>query len=304
LAEVADLENRVFFYSGSGLRLAAILETPDSTKNKYPGIVLCQGPGGVKEVLVDRVSHYLAKAGYAALRFDYRGVGESEGIKNRLIPMEQVEDVRNAITWLQQQPGVDPSRIGLWGAATGGANVSYVSAFDRRVRCMVSVNGMGDIGAWFRGNRRYWEWLEFLKRLDNDRMKRVKSGESELVETSEIFMRDPASERFASEMLKQYPQMRGKKSLLSLESAEALMDFKPVNVVDRISPRAAMWICAGLDTLLPIEQSIMMYEKAGEPKDLLIIENAEHHALYSGEFFERVMSASVDWFDSYLKKSD
>lgn len=298
------MEKKTFFYSGQGLRLSVILETPDKRGGKCPGIILCQGPGGVKEVLVDRVSHYLMKAGYAALRFDYRGVGESQGIPNRLIPMEQVEDVRNAITWLQQQPGVDPDRLGLWGAATGGANVSFVSALDRRVKCMVSVNGMGDIGTWFRGNRRYWEWLEFLKRLDNDRIKRVESGESELVETSDIFMRDPASQRFASEILKQYPQMQGKKSLLSLESAEALMDFKPVMVVDRISPRAAMWICAGLDTLLPIEQSIMMYEKAGEPKNLLIIENAEHHALYSGKFFEHVMVASVDWFDRYLKKSD
>jgi len=298
------LEKKTFFYSGQGLKLSAILETPEKRGGKYPGIILCQGPGGVKEVLVDRVSHYLVKAGYAALRFDYRGVGESQGMQNRLIPLEQVEDVRNAITWLQQQPGVNPDRLGLWGAATGGAYVSYLSALDRRVKCMVSVNGMGDIGAWFRGNRRYWEWLEFLKRLDNDRVKRVLSGQSELVESGEIFMRDPVTQRFAEEMLKQYPQMRGRKSLLSLESAEALMDFKPVAVVDRISPRAAMWICAGLDTLLPIEHSIMMYEKAGEPKDLLIIENAEHHALYSGEFFERVMAASEDWFNCYLNKSE
>jgi hypothetical protein len=300
------MEKRVSFYSGPGLKLVAILENPAQRKSRKPGIVLCNGPGGGKDGLVDQVSHWFARAGYMVLRFDYRGIGESEGLRNRLIPLEQVEDARNALTFLQQQDGVDPECLGLWGAATGGANVSYLSGVDNRVKCMVSVNGMGDLGRWFRTIRRYWEWLEFIKRLEADRVNRVKTGKSELVETREIITRDPATQHYVEAAQKLLPKRTAYKSYLTLESAEAMMAFKPELVVGRIAPRASMWICASLDTLVPNEQSITMYENAQEPKNLLIIEaeaEDQHHALYSGKPFEQMMTASTDWFDAYLKKA-
>ena len=164
------MERNVFFYSGPGLKLTGILATPSNYEEgsgKRPGIVICQGPGGYKnpkvlkmETLVSAVSNWLSREGYVSLRFNYRGVGESEGPEYRLIPMEQAEDIGNAITFLQQQGEVDTSRIGLFGSATGGANVSYVAGVDSLVKCMVGVNSMGDLGRWMRSIRRYWEWLE------------------------------------------------------------------------------------------------------------------------------------------------
>jgi len=41
------------------------------------------------------------------------------------MPMRQIEDIRNAVTFLQHQPEVVPERIGLFGVSLGGANVSY-----------------------------------------------------------------------------------------------------------------------------------------------------------------------------------
>jgi fermentation-respiration switch protein FrsA (DUF1100 family) len=225
--------------------------------------------------LMPAASQWLNRIGLVALRFSY--------------------------TFIQQQEEVNANSIGLFGAATGGANVSYVSGIDSRVKCMVSVSGMGDLGRWARSSRRYWEWLEWLKLLDQDRVDRVLTGKSRMVSMTDIIPPDPATQREAAKMPDVSDELKATIMSLSMESAEAMSNFSPETVVDRISPRAALWICAGNDTLLPIDQSRSMYEKAKEPKKLVIIEDAEHHALYHTPAFEEVMTHTTEWFATFLK---
>lgn len=308
------MEKKVYFYSGPGLKLTGILSVPpdyEEGAGKQPGVVLCQGPGGYKnpeavamDTLMPTVSQWLNRAGFVALRFSYRGVGESEGPEYRLIPLEQVEDIRNAITFIQQQQEVDADRIGLFGAATGGANVSYVAGIDPRVKCIVSISGMGDLGRWARSARPYWEWLEWLKVLDKDRVNRVLTGKSRIVQMTDIIPPDPAAKREAAKMAEISSELRATAMLLSLESADTMSNYRPETVVDRISPRAAMWICAGNDSLVPIDESRSMYQKAKEPKKLVILEGVEHHALYHSPALEQIMTHATEWFDTHLKARD
>jgi len=300
------VERNVNFYSGPGLKLSGIVNVPEGgpSGTRFPAVVLCQGPGGSKQFLTPDVSRSLAGAGYVTFRFDYRGFGESEGPVCRLIPMEQVEDIRNAITFVQQQPEVEAGRIGLWGAATGGANVSYTAGIDARVRCMVSVSGMADLGSWMRSLRRYWEWVEFLKMIEADRVARVLTGSSRLIETKQVIVRDPATDAFARGAPETPVSGRTGgtgRGVLTAESAGAMVQFRPEAVVDRISPRAAMWIVAGEDTLVPVELSQRMYDRALEPKRLVVVEREEHHGLYSGRGFQQTMGHSIEWFDARLK---
>ena len=89
-----------------------------------------------------------AEAGFVALIFDYRGFGESEGPKWRLIPLEQADDIRNSLTWLETQSEVDTERLGLWGTSFGGAHVPYVMGMDSRVKAAVAQVGF-DTGERF-----------------------------------------------------------------------------------------------------------------------------------------------------------
>ena len=122
------MERPVSFYTGPGLKLSAILELPDTCRrgSKRPGIILCHAGTGNREAFLPEVSQWLVKTGYVVMRFDYRGFGQSEGPKQRLIPFEQVEDIRNAINCMQDQDEVEGERIGLWGPSSGGANVSAI----------------------------------------------------------------------------------------------------------------------------------------------------------------------------------
>src|SRR5271155_4010986 len=87
----------VSFYS-EGSRIAADLFLPADFEpgQKRPGIVLCHGFTGVRQLMLPEYAQRFAEAGYASLIFDYRGFGDSEGTKWRLLPLEQVDDIRNA----------------------------------------------------------------------------------------------------------------------------------------------------------------------------------------------------------------
>lgn len=52
--------------------------------------------------------------------FDYRGFGESDGERGRLVPAMQTEDIISVINWAEKQECIDNQRIGLWGTSLGG----------------------------------------------------------------------------------------------------------------------------------------------------------------------------------------
>src|SRR3990167_8349182 len=139
------MQRKENFYS-DGNKIAATLFIPDdlNESEKRPGIVLCHGFTCIKELILPDYARRFAAAGYVALAFDYRGFGDSEGERGRLIPSAQVADIRNSITFLETLDEVDPERIGLWGTSYGAANVIQVAGIDPRPKCIVAQVGFGD----------------------------------------------------------------------------------------------------------------------------------------------------------------
>ncbi|GJH97008.1 hypothetical protein ECZC10_48560 [Escherichia coli] len=48
------------------------------------------------------------------ITFDYRGFGDSDGERGRLIPEMQIDDIVTVINWAKEQPFIDKERVGLW----------------------------------------------------------------------------------------------------------------------------------------------------------------------------------------------
>jgi fermentation-respiration switch protein FrsA (DUF1100 family) len=293
---------QIFFYS-DGLKLSGLVYQPDDLRpgERRSTVICCHGYTGMKDVYLLPVPERLAAHGHVALAFDHRGFGKSEGVRARLIPTEQVEDIRNAITFAGTLPAVDPNRIGLYGTSFGGGNVVTVAGTDERARCVVAVVAVGNGERWLRSLRAHWEWLKFLDQLSDDRKQRVLTGKSRRVDVTELMPGDPHSRKVIQEKVRAsdtytdgYP----------LENADATILYKPESVVHQISPRPILFIHSERDGLVPVEQSHSMYAKAGEPKKLVVIPGADHYDVYqfvNPHVFEIVMQETVRWFDNHLK---
>lgn len=296
------MEKKVNIYS-DGLKIAGVLYEPDGAEDRScPGIVMCQGMIGIKEYFwFPQVARQFADMGYVALIWDYRGVGESEGEKGRLYPLEQAEDIRNALTYLEVHPKVDPDRLALIGWSFGGGMVPYVAGVDDRVRCSVSIAGWSDGEQWMQGIRRDYEWIRLLDRIEEDRRARLTTGKSAIMSLEDILLGDPLTDHIRDRVLGNIPEM--KDIILtpySLASMEKLIEFKPIDVVDLISPRAIFYIVAGKDTICPAAYAIEMYESTDEPRKLEVLPGLSHYEVYEEPHKARVMEMSTAFLKEHL----
>jgi uncharacterized protein len=293
-----DMATPIEFYS-EGLKLSGDLYLPDGLApgEKRAGIVLCHGYTGVKDLYLPDNARILNNKGYVVLTFDYKGWGTSEGQRSRLAPHSRVADVQAAITFLQMQNCVDEERIGIYGTSYGGATVTWVGAIDHRVKCIVSCVGVGHGARWMRSVRHPDEWVDLLARSKADREKRVLGGESEMVERSEILLPDRQSAALAAAARAKNPNAI---NTLPLDYIDETLQFHPEWVVDKIAPRPILFITTDDDRLVPPEESQSLYDRAGEPKKLVILKGFGHYEVYSEPAFSQVMDETVAWFEQYL----
>jgi fermentation-respiration switch protein FrsA (DUF1100 family) len=272
----------VSFYS-EGVKLRGDLFMPAGigTNEHRPGIVLCHGYTGVRSLYLPDNARLLTEAGYVVLSFDYKGWGDSDA----------------ALTFLGAQSMVDPDRLGLYGTSYGGATVVWTAAVDPRVRCVVSVVGIGNGRRWMRSVRRPDEFADLLDRSAADRVHRVMTGESEFVERTDILLPDRQSAELAAAARAGNP---GAVSQIPLEFIDDTLGFHPEWVVDRIAPRPLMLITTDNDRLVPPDESGELFRRAGEPKRLVVLRGFGHYEVYTGDAFRQVMEHTVGWYRQYL----
>src|SRR5712691_6651005 len=138
----------VMFKSGESFAAAWLfLPKAAAPGARVPAVAMAHGLGAVKEMYLEPFARRFAEAGVAALVFDYRGFGASGGEpRQRISPHDQMEDYRNALTWLSLQPEIDADRLGVWGSSFSGGHVIQVAAHDPRVKAVVSQVGAMDPG--------------------------------------------------------------------------------------------------------------------------------------------------------------
>lgn len=94
-----------------------------------PVVVMAHGFGGTKDSGLEPFAQGFSGAGLEVVAFDYRGFGASEGQPRQSVSVDrQMADYRAAIAAAQRLPGVDRSRVVLWGSSFSGSHVLRVAA--------------------------------------------------------------------------------------------------------------------------------------------------------------------------------
>ncbi|OGS24680.1 MAG: hypothetical protein A2297_07690 [Elusimicrobia bacterium RIFOXYB2_FULL_48_7] len=139
------MNEKLVWFKSEGINLAGVLHLPEKLKagKKVPGIVLFHGFTGTKLEpgnLFVKAGRYFAKQGFATLRFDFRGCGDSEGdFIDTTLPRELI-DAENAVKYLMKRNEIDSSRIAIAGLSMGGAVTACTAYKFREIRTAVLWN--------------------------------------------------------------------------------------------------------------------------------------------------------------------
>jgi alpha/beta superfamily hydrolase len=133
-------ETRVGFLSGE-LLLEGILATPQGA-GPFPAVIVCHPHplygGSMDNNVVDGLFEALAQASFISLKFNFRGVGQSQGEFDRGIGEEM--DAAAAISFLSELKEVDGNRIGLAGYSAGAGFALPVGSSDARIKALAAVS--------------------------------------------------------------------------------------------------------------------------------------------------------------------
>ena len=290
-------------FNAEGTTLRGWLYTPDDYTGALPAVVMAHGFSAVKEMHLDRFAEAFAKAGLAALVFDHRGFGASDGaVRQEIDPVAQVRDYRHALSYAATLPGIDAQRLGAWGTSYSGGHALVLGAIDRRVKAVVAqaplISGWRNVQRLVRA-----DLLAGLRAMcDADRAARFLGQPPTVIP---VVSNDPMSPCalpttdawpwFTETAQARAPAWRNE---LTLRSFEMLMEYEPGATIARISPTPLLMIVAKDDHLAVADEAFAAYERALEPKKLVIVPGG-HFDVY-GKEFSQASGAACAWFREHL----
>jgi len=229
---------------------------PD-TKNRYPVVCLCHGiPSGNPPDPEDGGYPLLAEqiCREGFAVFIFNFRGTGDSGGNLDI-LGWTRDLQAVINYLCEIDGSEKSGIALIGFSAGAAVSVYCGSRDERVARVAACACPADFSLILEGNG----WQSYI-----DRFRKIGAI---------------VDDDFPSSVEEWLNNFR---------------EVTPVDHIDNISPRQLLLVHGDMDETVPVSHAHRLFEKAGEPKKLVIIEGAGHRLRQD----ERVVGTLLDWLKS------
>ena len=125
-------------FESEGATLRGRLHLPEG-EGPFPAVAMSNGFCATITMSIQRYAERFAAGGIAALIWDHRNFGISDGEPRQEInPWLQARGYRSALDFLGGRADIDPERLAIWGDSMSGGIVVIVGACDERVRAVVS----------------------------------------------------------------------------------------------------------------------------------------------------------------------
>lgn len=297
-------------FQSDGTTVRGWLYRPDGHDGAdVPAVVLAGGWCYVRELVMPYYAEAFAQAGIAALVFDYRNLGVSEGEpRQHLDPTAQIRDYQNALSFLERTPGIDADRLGAWGISYSGGHVLVLAANDPRVKAIVSQIPVVD---GYRNMRRIhgtMGWRRLWAAILEDRRLRYEDPTKRLYlpHASE----DPENELSAwpfPETRTTFAELQRTEAplyqnLSTMESVDLLLDYDVNYFANRIYDTPSLMIVAEGDDLTLWDLEIDTYNAIPtRKKELVVLPHTSHMTLYSDRSkLATAAEHATAWFTRHL----
>lgn len=265
-----------------------------------PVIIMAHGFGALKDWGLPAYAERFVKAGFAVVRFDYRGFGKSGGKPRRVVDGKaHVKDWLSAIDSIRLRADVDGQRLGIWGTSFSGGQVLVAGAERPDAVKAVSaqvpfVNGLSSALAY---PIKYhpmaaWYGLRDLMRGDDEEPLYVPT-----------IAKDAFSALVCDECVEGYksivpPGMDAENKVAARVLLTLPMWSPGKRAADIKAP--TLIVAAEKDGLIPVEK---VRSVAKELKRGVYVElpGAHHFSPYAGSLFELVVAKQTAFFVEHLK---
>lgn len=295
-------------FKSNNLNVVANMYFPGNfdENQKYSAIVVNHPAGGVKEQTAGLYAEKLAELGYVTMAYDASYQGESEGAPHNLEdPSSRVEDVRAAVDYFNTLSFVDDERIGALGICAGGGYTIKATQTEKRIKAVVGISA-ADIGQNFRkgwnGDQNEEDINAVLDQVAEQRKVEAQGAEQKLVG----FVPDEPTDDMDQETKDGWeyyrtPRAQHERSInrFPFISFDHMIEFTAFDLVDKLLTQPVLFI-AGSEAGTRW-QSENAYERALEPKDIFIVDGANHFDMYDKEpYVSQAVDRMKDFYRKYL----
>ncbi|RYC88043.1 hypothetical protein BFJ63_vAg9066 [Fusarium oxysporum f. sp. narcissi] len=281
-----------------GLKLKGTLF---SVGQKKPCIIMSSGWSGLRSHFLPEFAARFNKAGYGVLTYDNRCWGESEGLpREQVDPTLQTRDYFDVFNFAVTQPEVDPTKVVYWGSSMSGGNAICAASVNHNIAGVILqvpfISGEwisrmpGASTSLLLGERAKATAEGSPSKIPNfpSSLDELKSGASQAV------LKDPESIPFIGEM-----EQRGLdwSKTCTVQSLTYALLHEPLAYIHRISPTPMLMIVADQDVTTQPHLQLEAFNKALEPKKLVVLKGMGHFSPYFGTPFEENVQAQIAYLD-------
>jgi fermentation-respiration switch protein FrsA (DUF1100 family) len=252
-----------------------------------------------------KLADILVKAGIASLVYTVRNWEESlHGVPFDQDPQKEIRDHRHAITFVSDQPEIDPERIGYFGTSVRGGEAIILAATDRRISCVVAqvpmMSGLEQARNRFSADALARRRREFAE----DRLNVLHGHPPAVLRTSRADLDDHRPAMLETEAYIEFNRRNAELGIpmpehYTLRSQEYLFELEPRAYLPLISPTPLLMIVADDDREVGTASQLRGYEETLEPKRLVLTKGG-HFDVHFGEQFDQISAATTEWLVQWL----
>lgn len=295
-------------FASEGTTCRGWLFVPDG-EGPFPAVALAGGWCYVRELVMPYYARAFAEAGLAALVFDYRNLGVSDGEpRQHLDPWGQIRDYRNALSFLERRGDIDADRLAVWGISYSGGHALILGATDPRVKCLVSqipvVDGYENMRRAHGsiGYRRLWQTI-----IEDRALRYDKPGERlhiphATAEPAEDLGTWPFPETYHTFKALQETEAPLYQNRSTVESVDLLLEYDVLPFARRVYDTPSLMIVAEADDLTLWDLEIGAFNVIPTMKKKLVtLPHTTHMTLYSDQAKLAAAAAhATSWLAEHL----